>query len=407
MNNKKISRLYRDDFYKRGRLGEAEILYQTMLDYLVSRGFFETKNIYSYSHIYTIPKNKASKKDLDLIINNLIKVDPNILFIIKYGDTIKLLDFIEKQNPDDFEEDELSDKFLPELAITNRKSYVGMVTYERSYKHSNRHNVSITFISLNKNLEDQEVLNFLRKVFEELENREKIDVGDEGVRLQLAVPSKSNDVDYLDKSIKKIHLLDLERNYTPNVFSQVKTLINKMKHSDHGIVIFYGESGTGKSYMIRSLLSEFPDRESIICSPARLFLSDLSLLNHIQCDFKKPLIILEDVGDLLSSDNVSTHIDITSNLLNITDGLSIMSDSIFVVSFNYELDKINPALLRYGRCLGLVKFERLPNQQAEELTKIKLPEASYTLSDIYRIKDEGLSSNGKYNKNKQEIGFRI
>ena len=147
-----------------------------------------------------------------------------------------------------------------------------------------------------------------------------------------------------------------------------------------------GPVGTGKTYLIRSLLSEVRDRRAILCSPASHFLEQGGRLLDAVNVAEKSFLILEDLGDLLAKDNVSRQADLTANLLNFTDGLvSLFVNTIVVLTFNHEMEAMNPAVLRPGRCLASIRTSLLPHEQALNLAEGDLAEQrSYSLAEVYQ-----------------------
>ena len=84
---------------------------------------------------------------------------------------------------------------------------------------------------------------------------------------------------------------------------------------------------------------------------------------------------------------VTTYINQMSNLLNLTDGLlSMLSQAVFVLTFNYGVGEISEALTRPGRCLGHIEIGEISRAQAEERTEIRpLKQSSYSLAEVYEI----------------------
>ena len=176
-------------------------------------------------------------------------------------------------------------------------------------------------------------------------------------------------------------------NYTPDVVEKTRVLIEKLRTSKHGLVIINGPVGTGKTWLIRSILSEVRDRRGIICTPPLGFLEQAGALNNAISGFERPLVILEDLGDMATKDAVTFHINQMSNLLNLTDGLlSMLSQAVFVLTFNYGVGEISEALTRPGRCLGHIEIGKLSRTQAEERTGVRpLKQSSYSLAEVYEI----------------------
>ena len=198
-----------------------------------------------------------------------------------------------------------------------------------------------------------------------------------------------NGVGTATRYLRRLHFDDYRANYTPETVTQVdRLLVQILPNADHGVVIIHGPTGTVKTYMLRSMLSE-TNRRAVVCSPTSDFLTQSSLLYEAVQSHTRSLVILEDVGEFLLEDNVSAHMDATITLLNFSDGLqSILANTIFVLTFNSDLRRISPALTRPGRCLAQVEVENLPYLQAQELVGFAIPERSYTLAEVYQMREE-------------------
>jgi hypothetical protein len=97
-----------------------------------------------------------------------------------------------------------------------------------------------------------------------------------------------------------------------------------------------------------------------------------------------------------------------SSILNMSDG--IMSDIFngkFICTFNADMDSIDDAILRKGRCYAKYTFGKLDKKKAKVLLNergITLPEDEYedmVLADIYHYEDKNVESANK----KKKIGF--
>lgn len=88
--------------------------------------------------------------------------------------------------------------------------------------------------------------------------------------------------------------------------------------------------------------------------------------------------------------------DQRSNLLNLSEGLlSLLADSIIVLSFNHEPSKIDPAVWRPGRCLKYLRVGNLSYEMSEswlgDASKL-LEKREYSLAELYELKRGGTLS---------------
>ena len=172
---------------------------------------------------------------------------------------------------------------------------------------------------------------------------------------------------------------NIKQNYNDDIpYDEMNENIRADKSS---LMLLYGDPGTGKSSLIKSLINDNLNSEFIYMDSS-LFVSlsngqFLSFLN----DHRGATFILEDCEKALQSRDEGNN-DSISTILNITDG--IVAESLkckFICTFNCKKSKIDTALLRKGRLSILYEFKKL----SLEKTKALYPEATkeMTLADIY------------------------
>ncbi len=215
---------------------------------------------------------------------------------------------------------------------------------------------------------------------------------------------------YMETRYKDFPLLmldEIEENYRPEVITEARSLIELLKTEVHGLVIISGPVGTGKTYLIRAIISELTNlRESIVCTPPLAFLEEPIKMHQGLTDFGNPFVIFEDLGDIIREDAKSRYVNHFSNLANMTDGLlSILNNSVYLMTFNHSIRDIDPALVRDGRCIMQLEVLRLPAVQARSLVPEEIDmdpnKKDFSLAEVYALKNKGKSKAKAY----REIGF--
>ena len=189
--------------------------------------------------------------------------------------------------------------------------------------------------------------------------------------------------------------IDIKKQYNDDLpYDKICSIIEDESRAD--LMLFYGEPGTGKSTLIKHLISMYTDRQFIFL--------DANILAGIQpakfitylTENENSILILEDCEKVLQSREMVEN-GIMSTILNITDG--VISDILgikLICTFNTALSKIDEALLRKGRLSLKYEFKKLAKDKAIALGG----NGEQSLADIFNKEENDYSK-----KVTRKIGF--
>jgi len=201
--------------------------------------------------------------------------------------------------------------------------------------------------------------------------------------------------------------VDLSLNYGSEFPEVYQKIIDRMKNDKHGLFILHGDSGTGKTTLIRKIINELSEDKNLIYVPSYMMegLADPNLISFI-AKFKGSILILEDSENIISSKFENRQQAVT-NILNMSDGL--LNDHLdlqIITTFNIKsANEMDPALMRAGRMIVNYEFKPLSSEQAnqlcEHLNNGKTFDKPVTLAEIY----EGHNQITNVSSTRKKIGF--
>ena len=213
-------------------------------------------------------------------------------------------------------------------------------------------------------------------------------------------PSNTN------RSIEVTDWKDIQYNYSKETQRELGYLMNFTPSSGGQLILLSGFPGSGKTFSLRSLIWAWREwcEPHFIVDPDNFFGGRSDYMMDVLLGYddywegpsafgpmtdKWKLLILEDTGELLTTDAKEKVGQGLSRLLNVVDGFIGQGLKILIlVTTNEELKKIHPAVSRPGRCAANIKFTNLSEEEIKSWCKVHnvqtdLKEA--TIAKLYSI----------------------
>lgn len=185
---------------------------------------------------------------------------------------------------------------------------------------------------------------------------------------------------------------------------KIKTFITD--DTDQNLMLLHGDPGTGKSNLIRHLIT-YSTRNTIYIPPSMT--ASIASPHFIEfiMENRKSLIVIEDAEEILSKDRNSA----TNNLLGLTDGLlKDCLDLKIIATFNKNINDIDPALRRPGRLFFEYEFNKLSKNAVEDLIDfvgINIPSQDITDMTLAEIFGYGQELRIEDSLELRKIGFAV
>lgn len=161
-------------------------------------------------------------------------------------------------------------------------------------------------------------------------------------------------------------------NYTNLVCEKYKFIMEELnsKSPIGRIVIFQGEPGTGKTWLLRNIISEIKDHICVILKPSFIPKlsepSTLSTLLNVKGTELPLLFLVEDADELLAK-RTGTNMESVSSLLNLGDGIiGSLLDIRIILTSNTIVSEFDEAILRPGRLLDIINIGLLSPDEANK-----------------------------------------
>lgn len=195
----------------------------------------------------------------------------------------------------------------------------------------------------------------------------------------------------ITSKIKRTNV-DFDTHYNDDFKEAYKNTLNFLNEQESGLIVWHGEKGSGKTTAIRHLLSHTDKNYLLVTNSIAAHMAEPEFVAFMM-ENKDSVFILEDCEQILMNREENRFGGAISNILNMSDGL--MSDIFnikFICTFNTDINNIDEALLRPGRCFVNYEFKPLEAEKASKLLeslghKIVKPR-DMTLAEIYNYKEE-------------------
>jgi SpoVK/Ycf46/Vps4 family AAA+-type ATPase len=178
----------------------------------------------------------------------------------------------------------------------------------------------------------------------------------------------------------------------------LESYYDRFMNSNSNILLLIGPPGTGKTSFIRGLL-QHEKTSAMVTYDSGILEKDFLFANFMESDSK--LMVLEDSDNFLMSRSDGNSI--MHKFLNVGDGLVSLKNKKMIFTTNLpNVKDVDSALIRPGRCFGILEFKPLNKEQARKASEVLGLEFSgdkseYSIADIFHTQS--------HKPNPRKMGF--
>jgi len=193
---------------------------------------------------------------------------------------------------------------------------------------------------------------------------------------------------------------EIASNYPGALRNHLGALMALRRPAGNGrLILWHGEAGTGKTTALRALIREWAGwcAAQFIADPDVYFVDVGYIVETLTVPVRSPgralddgaamaghwrLLIAEDADEHLLASGAGGG---TGRLLNLADGIvGHGSNTLILLTTNEPLSRLNPALVRPGRCLAKLEFSSFPTVEAADWLGDLSVAAAMTLAELYQ-----------------------